>query len=201
MRKDKQENQLGLCRGFPNACSQLEPHELGLTFMRAVQWPIPGILKAPVPVEELDWGVRAGTRSSRSPTPFRNWTANADRGWAKKEGKWQRWMERYCDNSLTISPIHTHTFTHLSVFAFGPLRSSSVESVQLGQDQSQMLPQRVAVSPQFHLLSGPLVLFAADHSLKLKKCSPHHREKQTKAPLCDEEGILLASQICYQILL
>lgn len=50
--------------------------------MRAVQWPMPGILKAPAPVEELERGVRAGIRSRRSPTPFRNWMANADRGWA-----------------------------------------------------------------------------------------------------------------------
>lgn len=64
----------------------------------------------------------------------------------------------------TLSPSLQHTHTHLSVFVFGPLCSSGVESVQLGQDQSQVIPQGVAVSLQFHLLSGPLVLFAVDHS-------------------------------------
>lgn len=48
--------------------------------MRAVQWP--GILKAHVPVEELERGVRTGTRASRLPTPLRNWNASADGGWA-----------------------------------------------------------------------------------------------------------------------
>lgn len=52
--------------------------------MRAVQWPIPGILKVLVPVEELERGVRAGMRSRRSPTPFRNWKVNADRGWGER---------------------------------------------------------------------------------------------------------------------
>lgn len=96
---------------FPSAPSQLEPNELGLTLIRAVQWPIPGILKAPVPAEELDRGVRAGTRSKRSPTPFRNWRANADRGWEGDGGSgWDEWHDTV-DNSLTVSPTHTHIHT------------------------------------------------------------------------------------------
>lgn len=151
--------QLGLCWGFPSAPSQLEPNELGLTFMRAVQWPIPGILKEPDPAEELERSVRAGTRSKRSPTPFRNWTMNAERGWAggKEQVAGEPWND--CDNSLTTTDTHTH----LPVFALGPLRRSCMETIQLCQDQSQMLPQGLAVSPKLHLLSGPLVLFAEDH--------------------------------------
>lgn len=72
-------------------------------------------------------------------------------------------MEKVKDTVTALLPPLQHTSTHLSVFAFGPVRSSGVEAVQLGQDQSQMFPQRVAVSPQFHLLSGPLVLFSEDH--------------------------------------
>lgn len=76
--------------------------------MRAVQWPIPGILKVPAPVEELERGVRAGTRSRRSPTPFRNWTASVDRGWAK-EGRWRERMKWYCDSSFINYLTHIHT--------------------------------------------------------------------------------------------
>ena len=47
---------------------------------------MPDILKEAVPVEELERGVRAGMRSNRSPIPFRNWTANTDRGY-KQERK------------------------------------------------------------------------------------------------------------------
>lgn len=126
--------------------------------MRAVQWPIPGILKVPATVEELERGVRAGTRSKRSPTPFRNWTANADRGWTGRRGH----VEEIKDTVPALLPSLQHTSTHLSVIALGPVRSSGVEAIQLGQDQSQMFPQGVAVSPHFHLFSGPLLLFAED---------------------------------------
>lgn len=135
--------------------SKSEPNQSGLTFMRAVQWPIPGILKAPAATEALKRGVRAGTRSKRSPIPFRNWTANGDRGWARKEGAGFHEL-------IVSQPLDTNT--HLSVFAFGPLCGSSVEPIQLGQDQSHVSPQGVAVSPQFDLLSGPIILFAEGHS-------------------------------------
>lgn len=127
--------------------------------MRAVQWPIPGILKVLATVEELERGVRAGTRSRRSPTPFRNWTANAGRSWTGR----RQHVEKMNDNVTALLPSLQHTSTHLSVFVFGPVCSSIMEAIQLGQDQSHMFPQRVTVSPQFHLFSGPLVLFAVDH--------------------------------------
>lgn len=77
--------------------------------MRAVQWPIPGILKAPDPAEELERGVKAGTRSKRSPTPFRNWTVNADRGCAGGKEQVARDPWNDCDNSLTTTNTHIHT--------------------------------------------------------------------------------------------
>ena len=72
------------------------------------------------------------------------------------------------------------------MFVFGPLCSTSMESIQLGQDQSQMFPQGVAVSPQFHLLSGPLVLFAVNHSdnkveaNRLLQCGAWFHQANTK---------------------
>lgn len=87
--------------------------------MRAVQWPMPGILKAPAPVEELERSVRAGSRSSRSPTPLRNWISNADRGWAERREQVEEKDESDIvkkQQQNTLLPLrHTHTYTPLSV--------------------------------------------------------------------------------------
>lgn len=95
---------------LPKCSLKLEPNGPGLTLMRAVQWPIPGILKAPAPVEELERGVRAGTRSRRSPTPFRIWRANADRGWAGRRERVAQMNEMILRQLFhQLSNTHSHT--------------------------------------------------------------------------------------------
>lgn len=56
-----------------------------LTLISAEQCPIPGSLKSLS--GRLELGTKAGIRSSRSPTAFRNWTSNRDSGYGKDTRK------------------------------------------------------------------------------------------------------------------
>lgn len=84
------------------------------TLISAEQWPIPGSLKSRMWLAEE--GTRAGIKSRRSPTAFRNWMSNWESGCGEDssqtpEGQWgqadgwdkQRFITLYIYKNMVIS--------------------------------------------------------------------------------------------------